>query len=397
VISAAREALSFDQALLVARERAARLEAELVPIAHAAGRRLAEDIPARVDLPGFTGSAMDGYAVRAQDLPGTVRIVGESAAGAAWGGQLARAEAVRISTGGPMPDGADAVVRLEDAREQDGALSVDRTIATGRDVRERGEVIRRGQMLLAAGAIVASHAVGAIAAVGHAAVRCVRRPRVAILGSGNELVPAGAELPPFTVYDSNRPGVAAQACAAGALVVAQETVADDPAATRSAIERLLGGGGGEPPDLLVTVGGISRGRHDHLRAALAEAGVDEVFFGLAVAPCRPTWLGQRDDQLVLGLPGNPVSAAVALHMLGRPLLGDDDGWDRRAALAGPFRVRPGRAEIMLCREEGNALRPLPKQGSHVVTSLARATALALIEADRDQVGAGERVRFSSLP
>ena len=264
-------------------------------------------------------------------------------------------------------------------------------------MRERGEVIRGGQMLLAAGAIVASHAVGAIAAVGHAAVRCVRRPRVAILGSGSELVPPGAELPPFAVYDSNRPGVAAQACAAGALVVAQETVADDPAATCSAIERLLGGGGGEPPDLLVTAGGIARGRHDHLRAALAEAGVDEVFFGLAVAPAgRPGWASAATSWSLAyrGIPSPPLWPSTCSGVL---CLVTTTAGMRRAPLAAPCRVRPGRAEMTLCREEVDALRPLPKQGSHVVTSLARATALALIEADRDEVGAGERVRFSSLP
>ncbi len=398
MITAAKEALSFDQALLVARERARRLGAELVPIAHAAGRRLAEDVRARVNLPGFTGSAMDGYAVQAQDLPGTLRIVGESAAGAAWGGRLGRGEAVRISTGGAMPDGADAVVRLEDAREQDGALSVDPS-----DRAWAGRARARG-----------GHPAGA----GVARRRGDRRPP---RRRGNRRRrPRRRSLRPPPPRGDPRQRQRARATGSGAAGLRRVRL-EPPRARRSGARGRRPGR--RPKRRSPTTRGHS-GRHrappergrwraprppGHGRRHLARtprppAGSSRRGRGrrgllrprrralpadLAGPTRRPAGPGPtRESRLSrCGLPRARASPAWGRRRLGAP------GAPGCPAPAGHDRAVPA---IMLC-EEGGALRPLPEQGSHAVTSLAKATALALIEADRDQVGAGEKVRFSSLP
>jgi molybdopterin molybdotransferase len=381
----------LERALELVGELALEPEPEAVPVDGAAGRLLAEEVDAAVDLPPFHASAMDGWALRAADAPGQMRLVGESAAGVPWPGMLGPGEAVRISTGAAMPAGADAVLRLEEGAEADGRVVARAGLPVGRDVRARGEVVRAGDRLMGPGDLVSTAALGGLAAAGAAMLRCRRRPRVAILASGRELAPLGRPLEPGAVYDSTRLGIRAQAEVAAAQVVAFERVDDDPEATDAAVRRLLDDGA----DLLVTVGGISGGRHDHVRAAMAAAGVEEVFRGVRVSPCRPTWLGVRGAQRALGLPGNPVSAAVAFHLFGRPLLGRGEDWSRRAPLAERHRTPPGRAEALRCREEDGALVPMADQASHAVTSLFGSTALAWIPAGAE-VEAGEQVRYSPL-
>jgi molybdopterin molybdotransferase len=387
--------LGYEEALAVVRRHALPLEPEQVPIEAVAGRRLAADVRTPADVPAFTNSAMDGYALRAADAPGELRVVGESAAGVPWEGRLGAGEAAGISTGATLPEGADAVVAVEEVEVGEGTVAVPIAVAAGRHVRHRGEVLRRGDVLIPAGAVVAPHEVGVIAASGLASVACARAARVAILSSGDELVPLGGTLRPGAVFDSNRYGLRAQAEAAGGQVVAWDTVRDEPGAVREAIERLLGGGA-DGPDLLITVGGVSVGPHDHLKPALAACGVEEVFWRARIKPGHPVWFGVRGRQRVLGLPGNPVSAAVCFHLFGRPLLGRDEAWDRRAPLAAAYRRRPGRDEFIRCREVGGALAPLPNQDSHAISSLAGASVLAWVAADRAEVAAGEELPVSRL-
>jgi molybdopterin molybdotransferase len=384
--------VSVGRALELARALAVATGAEAVPVAEAAGRTLAEDVRAARDVPAADGSAMDGWAVRAADTPGPLRPVGESAAGRAFAGALGPGEAVAISTGAVLPRGADAVARHEVVSVDDGVVRVRERLAPGRDARSAGELIRAGEVLLAAGARVAPHEVGAIGAVGLATVRCARRPHVAILATGAELVPLGAPARPDQVHDSSRHGIAAQASAAGAVVVATATVGDEREATVRALEKLLASGA----DLVVTTGGISAGAHDHVRPALALLAVDEVARGVRAAPIRPTWLGRIGARAVLGLPGNPASAAVAFHVLGRPLLGAPEDWWRRAPLTVAAATRPGRAELLRCREGPDGLTPMAHQGPHAITSLAGARALAWLPEEGDGVRAGEPVAFSRL-
>ena len=245
-------------------------------------------------------------------------------------------------------------------------------------------------MLLAAGHRVAPHEVGALGAAGHAAVACARRARVAVLATGAELVPLGAAAGPAEVHDSSRHGVAAQLVAAGARIVAADTVGDELDATVAALARMLDGGA----DLVVTCGGVSGGPHDHVRPALARLGVAEVMRGVRATPIRPTWLGRRGDLVVLGLSGNPASAAVALHLLGRPLVGGPDDWWRHAPLAAAVAGHPDRAELVRCAERPEGLVPMAHQGAHAITSLTGATALALVPPGGAEAGAP--VAFSRM-
>ena len=387
--------LTPEIALERARAIAPPLRAEPVAVPEAAGRTLAEDVRAERDLPPEASSAMDGWALRAADTPGWLRICGESAAGRPADAPLRPGEAVAISTGAIVPRGADAVARREAARVDGALVHVDVAIAPGRDVRARGDVIRRGEVLLPEGHRVAPHEVGGLGAMGRAAVLCRARPRVAVVATGAELVPLGAQAGPAQVHDSSRPGVAAQARAAGARIVASTAVGDDLDETVAVLGGLLDATGGDRPDLVITAGGISHGPHDHVRAALARLGVEEVVGGVRASPIRPAYLGRRGEQAVLGLPGNPVAAAVALHLLGRALLRAPEDWWRRAPLTVEVVAGSAMAAFVRCAEGPDGLTPMAAQASHAVTSLAGATALAWIP-EGVRAAAGTPVAFSLL-
>jgi molybdopterin molybdotransferase len=365
-------------------------------VPEAAGRTLAEDVRAARDLPPGPQSAMDGWAVRAGETPGTLRVRGESAAGRASERPLGRGEAARISTGALVPEGADAVARREVVSLDGDVVTIEEAVRPGRDVRAHGEVIRAGGLLHAAGHRIAPHEVGGLGAVGRAAVLCLRRPRVAIVSTGEELVALGEPVRADQIHDSSRHGLAAQARAMGAEVIASEVVGDDPERTVAVLGRLLDAAGDARPDILITNGGIAGGAHDHVRAALARLGVEEVVPGVRATTIRPTVVGVRDGQAVLGLPGNPVAAAVALHVLGRPVLGAPEDWWRRAPLAVGMASKPGRADLVRCAESPDGLVPTADQTSHAVTSLAGATVIAWLPEEGDGVAAGAEVPYSRL-
>lgn len=361
---------------------------ESVPVGEAAGRVLAREVIAAVDLPSADSAAMDGLAVRSADTPGTLVTVGEHRAGHPGEVVLGPGQAARISTGAVMPRGADAVVRREEVGGTPQATEVP-GVAPGRDVRRRGEVITAGELLLPAGVRLAPTAVTALGAVGLADVAVHARPRVAVIAVGDELVPLGAPLRPGQVYDGNRVGVGAQITAAGGEVISSSSVGDDRDATVWAIHNALGMGA----DMVVTVGGVSAGDHDHVRPAMRALGADEVFRGVRVVPCRPVWLGRRDGVVMLGLPGNPASAAIAFHLFGRVLLGHVPDWPMRAPLAVDWSPRAGMTHVVRCALRDGALHPLRAQEAHAVTSMARADALALVEGDAP---AGTPVSWSPL-
>ncbi len=388
--------VTFDEAREEMLSRAPLPEAEAVPLEALPGRRLARDLRARVDNPAFTNSAMDGFAVRSADAAEGVplRIVGESRAGSPFGGILSAGEVVRISTGAVLPDGLDAILRVEDAEEAGGLVTARVPPAAGTFVRRRGEDVKRGDLLLPAGHRVAAHEVATIAAMGHGEALCDRPLRVGVLGSGDEVVTQDQVLAPGQVYDANRPGIAAQARAAGAVVLGAGIVRDDRAATVAAVRAALDF---DPaPDLLITTGGVSVGPHDHLRPAFEAAGVEEVLFGVQIRPGHPLWLGVRGRQVVIGLPGNPVSAAVCFHAFARPLLSVDDDWTTTMPLATAYTKPTPRTELIRCHAEAGALTPMARQASHDVTSLAGATHLAVIPSEAERLEAGEQVRCCAL-
>ncbi len=398
--------LAPPQALKLVLARCAPLSPEQVPIADALGRWLAEEVTSAEDVPGFDNSAMDGFAVRAANTRGAAEtrpvelpLSGESRAGRPSPLPLADGQAISISTGAMIPSGADAVVKRESTRELDGAVAVLAEIDAGENVRRAGEDIRSGERVLAAGTEIGPAEVGVLASLGRPAVACVRRPRVSVVATGDELVEPGEPLGPGQIRNSNAYAVPAQARRAGGLVERVGMAADDLEETVRAIES------GLEADVLVVCGGVSVGRHDHVKAALAELGVEEVFWGLALRPGHPTWFGVRDSCLVFGLPGNPVSAMVTFDLFVRPALAALQGApaDRRRATAvidEDYAKRPGRAHVVRCRLEARAdgwhVRPTKEQGSHVLTSMLDAEAYALLEVERGDVRAGERVEIEIL-
>ncbi len=385
--------LSIDQARAAVLAEARAPAAEEVAIGDALGRVLAEDVAAAADVPGFANSAMDGFAVRSGPAGRRLRIVGESRAGAPAAAGLGEGEAIRISTGAMLPAGADAVLQIELIAEADGAVVLDDDVAPGRNVRHPGEDLQAGTTVLQRGTTLGPAELGVAITAGRDAVRCAQRPRVEILGTGDELVDPGAPLGPGQIHDSNGPMLRALAEQAGARV-ATRRIADDRGATEQGIAQAL-----DVADLVVLSGGVSVGPHDHVKPALAANGVEEVFWRVALRPGKPTWFGVRrsDRTLVLGLPGNPVSAYVTFVLFARPALAALQGADpqprlRPARLAVDVDRHPDRDEcIRVSIGEDGAATPTGPQGSHILSSLLGADGLAVIPRGTGVLATGTQV------
>jgi molybdopterin molybdotransferase len=375
------------------------LPAEPVPVEDAAGRVLAADVIAAGDVPAFDNSAMDGFAVRSDASSGLLHIVDESRAGAPASRTLALGEAIRISTGAAMPAGADAVVPLEQASEADAAVTLAATVVPGQHVRRAGEDLRAGAIVLPRGTVLAAGALGVAVGAGAATVECARRPRAAVLSTGDELRPPGAPLRAGEIHNSNAVTLAALARDAGAVVTIAQAVRDERDATEAALERALG-----EADVVVLSGGVSVGPHDHVKPALAALGVTERFWRVDLQPGKPTWFGTRGAQLVFGLPGNPVSSFVTFVLFARPALRALQGAAplpprERAALAldVPRRRRTQALRVRLVSSDAMLqATPTGPQGSHVTASLLDADALAFIPAGDGVVAAGEQVSVERL-
>jgi molybdopterin molybdotransferase len=274
-----------------------------------------------------------------------------------------------------------------------------RPLQEGTDIRRAGEDIVRGAVVLQAGTSIGPAELGVAASTGAAQLECARRPGVAVVVTGDELVEPGNPLPAGAIRNTNGYAVPAQVLGAGAAVASVETVGDDYESTRETLRRALGA------DVVVTTGGVSVGPHDHVKPALAELGVEEVFWGVALRPGHPTWFGTAEGVLVFGLPGNPVSAMVTFHLFVRPalarMLGRRDAERRVSAVMDEdYAKRPGRAHVVRCtlepRADGWHVRPTKAQASHILTSMLGAEALAHLEVGREDVAAGERVEIEIL-
>jgi molybdopterin molybdotransferase len=374
-----------------------RTGAEEVGLGDAAGRIAAAELRAVRPLPAWDNSAMDGFAVRAAELPGELPVAGVIAAGDPPGRVLAPGTALRIMTGAPVPAGADAVVMRENATEAGGRVRFAEAVRPGRDIRRAGEDVAAGDPLIAAGAALGPGEIGLLAAQGIARITVARRPRVAILSTGDELVPLGREPGPGQIVSSNAWALAAQVREAGGEPVDCGIAADDRDALVARIRDALAGA-----DALVSSGGVSVGDFDHVKDAFAAAGVSVDFWKVAMKPGKPLAFGSAGGRPVFGLPGNPVSSMIGFELFVRPALLAMQGAARtgrtevEVELAAPYAKEPGRAHVLRARLERDGARLVahlhPRQGSAMMSSMVGIDALVLVDADAADQPAGARLR-----
>lgn len=379
------------------------LASEPIAIADAHGRTLAEDLQATLTQPPFNASAMDGYAVRSTDiaaLPVTLKVVGTAQAGRGAGRTLGTGEAIRIFTGAPIPDGSDAVVIQENCTaNSDGTVTVTETSTSGSNIRPRGQDFHNGDVVIAAGEKLSARTLTLAAAAGHGALNVHRRPVVAILATGDELVPPGTAPGPDQIVSSNPFGVAALVASAGAVPLLLGIARDDPLHLDLKLSEAIGA------DILVTIGGASVGDHDLVKPALEARGATLAFAKIAMRPGKPTLFGRMGETRVLGLPGNPVSCLISARVFLVPLIlalvGRADAAKPHTATLGESLPANGpRTHYMRALLDDGAMpprvAPLPSQDSALLTTLARANALIIQPADGPAVPAGAPVEILRL-
>jgi molybdopterin molybdotransferase len=390
----------MEEAQRLVLERVRPLAAERVPLEAAARRILAEPASALVDLPPFASSAMDGFALRAADTPGTLPVVARIAAGRPAERALAAGEAMGIATGGVVPEGADAVIPFEYVVESDNNIEVSEQVEENANVRPRGGDVAAGKPVVRAGVRLGPAQLGALAAAGVVDVACGARPRAAVLATGTELRQPGEQLRPGEVYEANGLILASQLASAGAQVERLAAVADEEDEHRRALAE------GLEHDVLVTSGGVSVGPHDLVRRVEADLGVEEVFWQVAVKPGKPVSFGVRDSTLVFGLPGNPVSSLVGFELFVRPavlaLQGFADPLPRfePGRLGSDARSDAHRDQLVRARtradDDGIVVDPLSGQESHMIARASGADALVLLPRGESVLPAGSPVRFLRL-
>ncbi len=386
------------------------LEPERVPILEALERVLAEEVVADRNIPPLPNSAMDGYAVRAADVaqvPARLRVIAEAPAGRLCPTEVEPGTAIRIMTGAPIPPGADTVVPFEHTRiavaqdESCAIVEVLRETRPGANVRQAGEDVRAGQVVLSPGCVLRPQEIGMLAALGRTEVAVIRRPRVAIMATGDEVVPPWETPGPGQIRDANSYTVAAQVRRYGGIPLLLGVARDEEALVREGVRRALA----ERADLIVTSGGVSIGDFDLVKQVLAAEG-EMRFWSLNMKPGRPLAFGVVGGVPLVGLPGNPVSAMVATELFVRPALRKMQGFtewpwpERRARLADPVTRKDGRRHYLRVRlretPEGWEASLTGDQGSGILYSLVLADGLAIIPEDVDHLPAGSEVRVLLL-
>jgi molybdopterin molybdotransferase len=385
--------LSIAEARALVRQTVGRLPTETVELSAALGRVLAEDVVAAHDVAPFASSAMDGFAVKAGPAGRTLPVVGESRAGHPAPRALRDGEAMRISTGALLPDGADGVLQVELVRDEGDAITLEDAVDPGRNVRAAGEDLKAGATVLTAGCRLGPAELGIAVEAGRGELEVAVSPRVAVVATGDELAEPGAPLGPGQIHNSNATTLAALAMQTGARVFTVTGAEDTQEDTEEALGMAL-----DEADVVLISGGVSVGPHDHVKPALEALGVRQVFWRVALRPGKPTWFGERDGRLVFGLPGNPVSAMVTFLLFARPALHALQGASfamptRQAILTEAVERQPDRDEAvrvaLATGDDGRLLAtPTGPQGSHILSSMVGADGLAIVAAGPGGVDAG---------
>ncbi len=396
--------ISVDQARTRITGAFSPLAAEQVGLEVALGRVLAEDLASRRGQPPVAVSAMDGYAVRARDIanvPVTLKVIGEAPAGTEFNGKIGAGEAVRIFTGGPVPDGADAIVIQENTDLGAEAVMVKETVKPGAYIRQAGLDFKEHDVLLRQGRVITARDVGLAAAMNRPWLSVHRKPRVAILATGDEVVMPGEPLGPNQIASSNAVALAAIVSADGGVPFNLGIAPDDAGAIGALAE------GARGMDLLITTGGASVGDHDLVKKALDDHGLELDFWGIAMKPGKPMMFGRLGATPMLGLPGNPVSALVCAVLFVRPALAVMLGIDRAeetvksARLGKDVRMNGAREEYMRAtlreNDAGELLAiPFDVQDSAMLATLAGADCLIKRPPHAPAATAGERVEIIPL-
>jgi molybdopterin molybdotransferase len=392
--------LTYDQALTQILSKVQPRTPVETALSEALGQVLAEEVVSPLALPPFANSAMDGYAVRAADVqdatpkhPVTLPVTGEVAAGATDCPEFTPGAALRIMTGAPLPDGADAVVPVEDTEIRGEKVRIRLAVAPGRFVRAAGEDVQAGETVINTDTLLRPAEIGMAAAVGRTSLLTYPRPRVAILSTGDELMEPGQALPPGHIYNSNAYALAAQVAEAGGSVDQQIHAGDSPGALRQALDACRG-----TADVILSSGGVSVGAYDFVKDILGERGLVD-FWRVAIRPGKPVVFGECEGALFFGLPGNPVSSQVTFELFVRPALRQLRGLSEalrptvQARLTTDAEHEPGRRSFQraFLTQEGDArfVHPVGGQGSHQMRALVLANALLILPEHMSRIAAGE--------
>jgi molybdopterin molybdotransferase len=391
--------ITVDQALGIVLDQVEPLAAETVALEDAHHRILAEDVRADIDLPPFDRARMDGYAIRAADVaapPARLRVIGEIAAGAKFDHTLNVGEAVKIFTGAPIPDGADAVQKVEVTRAAGRTVEILESVATGQFITPRASEIAAGELVAEAGREIGPAEMSVLASFGYAHVRVGRRPRVAVMSTGSELVDVSTKPSAAQIRNSNACTLAAYAERAGAVVDMLDTVEDTPEATREALLRAA-----DNRDVVITSGGVSMGDYDLVKAALKDIGATIYFDKVIIRPGKPTVFARRGGTLFFGLPGNPVSTSVTFNVFARPAIRRMQGEKSpalptvSAQLYRALKDSSSRRSYLPARlfiEEGRAMvEALKWGGSSDLVAFMRANSLIVVREDVHALEGGELV------
>lgn len=398
--------ISVAEAIRIVMEQTERLPVESIALADALGRVLAEDVVADSDLPPFDRAQMDGYAVRSIDTTkafARLRVVGESAAGRGWNDLMKPGEAVRIMTGAPVPAGADSVQKVEVTTEQDGTVEIAEATQPGQFIVNRASEIKAGETVLHAGEEINAARMAALASFGYAGVKVGKRPRVAVLATGTELVAVNEKPGADQIRDSNSYSLGAYAQLAGALVERLPLAEDDPELLKREISEAAA-----RSDALILSGGVSMGVYDFTKAALGALDAEVFFERVSLRPGKPTVFARLGRTLVFGLPGNPVSVSVTFNLFARTALRAMQGCsdaamiEEWAVLARGAKGAMERASYLPAQlrsdEDGRLLaEPLKWGGSSDFVAFARATALIIVPEGTPRLDAGAKVRIVRLP
>jgi molybdopterin molybdotransferase len=376
---------------------AAPLDGEEVALAGCAGRVLAEDVTSAVDVPAFARSAMDGYALRGEDSFGAseldpirLALVGESLPGRPLAGRVGPGQAARIMTGAPLPEGADAVAMAESCAERDAAVEVREPVPPRKNVGAVGEDIAAGTVVLRAGRRLRPQDVGLLASIGAARPRCVRRPRVRLVVTGDELLPPGSRPEGARIVDSNSPMLAALVARDGGVTLPHAILPDRPDAIRAELAR-------DDCDLVLVSGGSSVGQEDHAPRLLAELGTLD-FHGVAMRPSSPAGVGRIGRRFVFLLPGNPVSCLAAYDFFAGPTLralgGRPRAWPYRRVrlpLVRKIASAVGRVDYVRVAIEAGGVVPIATSGASILSSTVRADGCVLVPRQLEGMPEGAEV------